>query len=57
MYWLPPVLLLCALFVVIMFLCVAAITQTPKESRGDRAAELLRDVLHTIRRTPRHPGK
>jgi hypothetical protein len=57
MYWLPPVLLLCALFVVIMFLCVAAVTQTPKESRGDRAAELLRDVLHTIRRTPRHPGK
>lgn len=52
MLWLPLVLL----FVIIMYLCVAAVTETPKDIRGDRAAELLRDVLYTFRRNSRHRG-
>ena len=48
-----PTALICAIFLVVMFLSVAAVTQTPKERRGDGAAELLRDVLDTIRRSSR----
>lgn len=50
MLWLTPILLPTGLFVVVMFLCIAAVTQTPKERRGDQAFELLRTILDTIRR-------
>jgi len=55
MLWLTPFVLLSGgLVVVVMFLCVAAVTQTPKERRGDRAMELLREILLTVRKHARH---
>jgi hypothetical protein len=55
MLWLTPFLLLTGGLVgVVMFLCVAAVTQTPKEHRGDRATELLREILLTVRKHARH---
>lgn len=54
MLWLTPLLMLTGgLVVVVMFLCVAAVTQTPKERRGDRAVEVLREILLTVRKHPR----
>lgn len=54
MLWLTPLLLLAGgLVVIVMYLCVAAVTQTPKEHRGDRATELLREILRTIRKDAR----
>lgn len=52
MLWLAPILLPSGVFIVVMFLCIAAVTQTPKERRGDQAADLLRAILDTIRRRP-----
>jgi hypothetical protein len=54
MLWLTPFLLLTGgLVAVVLFLCVAAVTQTPKDRRGDRAVEVLREVLLTVRKHPR----
>jgi hypothetical protein len=53
MLWLTPIVLPIGPFIVVMFLCVAAVTQTPKERRGDQAADLLRAILGTLRRRPR----
>lgn len=49
MLWLAPILMPCGMFVVVMFLCVSAVTQTPKDRRGDQAAGLLREVLKALR--------
>jgi uncharacterized membrane protein len=55
MLWLTPFLVLAGgTIVIVLFLCVAAVTQTPKKNRGDRAEEILREILMTIRKQPRH---
>lgn len=54
MHWLAAVVLVSGVVAIVMAFCLVAIVTTPKERRADRAADLLHEILITIRRSARH---